>query len=145
MADAFSLAKIGLLLDLEAKCSAPLGVIFKRLAAKEFGANDVRETIRLGLIGGGMSPKAMTAVRHHVDMNEHGLLPSVLVAYAVLEAVMIGVPDDAVGKETPAGQAHRLYHDDGRLRRSEIIAIGAGLGWPQVSPTSRHSGKSSPL
>jgi hypothetical protein len=84
------------------------------------------------VIGGGMAPeKAMTAVKHHVDMNERGLLPSVLVAYAVLEAVMIGVLDDPVRKETPVGgQANRLYHDDGRLRRSEIIAIGAGLGWP---------------
>lgn len=54
-----------------------------------------------------MSPeKAMTAVRNHVDLNEHGLLPSVLVAYAVLEAVMIGVPEDPVGKAMPAEAKH---------------------------------------
>lgn len=95
--DQFCLAKIGLLLDLEAKCNAPVGVIFGRLGSGNFGINDIRETIRLGLIGGGMSPdRAMTAVKSHVDGNP--LASSVLTAYCVLEAVMVGVPDDPVGK-----------------------------------------------
>ncbi|MBN8987417.1 MAG: gene transfer agent family protein [Rhizobiales bacterium] len=105
--DQFCLSKIGLLLDLEAKCNAPLGVIFGRLGTGTFGVNDVRETIRLGLMGGGMAPEqAMDAVKRHVDDNEHGLAPSVLVAYAVVEAVMIGVPEDPIeGKQKPAEAA----------------------------------------
>jgi hypothetical protein len=142
--DAFCLAKTGLLLDLEVKCGSPLGVIFKRLATKEFGVNDVRETIRLGLIGGGMTPeKAMTAVRHHVDMNEHGLLPSVLVAYAVLEAVIIGVPEDPVGKEMPAEAKHTgstTTTDASDAPRSSPSAP-ASDGHP-ASPMSKRSGKS---
>jgi hypothetical protein len=56
-----------------------------------------------------MKPEdAMKAVRNHVDENP--LTSSVLLAYAIIEAVMVGVPDDAVGKkdddagkEKPAG------------------------------------------
>lgn len=96
--DQFCLAKIGLLLDLEAKCSAPIGVIFNRLGSGNFSVNDIRETIRLGLMGGGRTPvEAMEIVKIHVDGNP--LASSVLTAYAILEAVMVGVPDDPVGKE----------------------------------------------
>jgi hypothetical protein len=42
-------------------------------------------------------------VRRHIDENEHGLAPSALVALAILQAVMFGVPDDPVGKGKPAG------------------------------------------
>ncbi|MBR0695946.1 gene transfer agent family protein [Bradyrhizobium lablabi] len=101
--DQFCLSKVGLILDLEAKCEAAIAVIFKRIANKDFYLNDLRETIRLGLIGGGMTPKeAIAAVNLHVDENPHGLAPSALVAYAVLEAVLVGVPDDPVGKAKPA-------------------------------------------
>lgn len=96
--DQFCLAKIGLLLDLEAKCNAPIGVIFGRLGSGNFSVNDIRETIRLGLIGGGRTPiQAMEIVKIHVDGNPLAL--SVLTAYAIIEAVMVGVPDDPVGKK----------------------------------------------
>lgn len=96
--DAFCLAKVGLILDLEAKCEAGIATVMTRLGSGTWRLNDVREPIRLGLIGGGMSPAdAMKAVRNHVD--ETPLTSSVLVAYAVLEAVMVGVSDDPVGKK----------------------------------------------
>ncbi|WP_315833895.1 gene transfer agent family protein [Bradyrhizobium prioriisuperbiae] len=99
--DTFCLAKVGLILDLEDKCKAGIAVIMARIEAGAWGLSDIRETIRLGLIGGGMSPaKAAEAVKNHVDQNP--LAHSVLVAYSVLQAVMIGVPDDPVGKEMPA-------------------------------------------
>lgn len=101
--DQFCLSKVGLILDLESKCSAGIATILRRLAEKEFFLSDVRETIRLGLIGGGMPPdKAMTAVKHHVDLNENGLAPSVFLAYAIIEAVLVGVPEDPLGKAAPA-------------------------------------------
>jgi hypothetical protein len=97
--DQFCLAKVGLILDLEEKCKAPFAVIMARLESGAWGLNDVRETIRLGLIGGGMNPeKAMAAVKNHVDENPKGLAHSVLVAYEVVRAVMFGIPDDPVGK-----------------------------------------------
>lgn len=96
--DQFCLGKVGLILDLEGKCGAGIAAVMTRLGSGSWGLNDVREPIRLGLIGGGMSPeKAMAAVRAHVDENP--LTSSVLLAYAVIEAVMVGVPDDPVGKK----------------------------------------------
>lgn len=103
--DQFCLAKVGLILDLEAKCEAGIATVMTRLGSGTWRLNDVREPIRLGLIGGGMAPDAaMKAVRNHVDENP--LTSSVLLAYAVIEAVMVGVPDDPVGKkpdDPPAG------------------------------------------
>lgn len=97
--DQFCLSKVGLILDLEEKCKAGLAAIIARIAASQWGLNDIRETIRLGLIGAGMAPdKAMSAVRNHVDDNPSGLAPSAIIAYKILEAVLVGVPDDTVGK-----------------------------------------------
>lgn len=99
--DQFCLAKVGLILDLEAKCDAGIAAIMTRLGSGSWRLSDVREPIRLGLIGGGMSAdKAMQAVRNHVDDNP--LTSSVLLAYSIIEAVMVGVLDDPVGK--PSGE-----------------------------------------
>lgn len=102
--DVFCLSKVGLILDLEDKCHAGIGVIFARLENGAYGLNDVRETIRLGLIGGGATPeRAMSAVKNHVDENP--LAHSVLVASAVVRAVLFGFPeDDPVGKEKPEAE-----------------------------------------
>lgn len=97
--DVFCLAKVGLILDLEEKCKAGIGVIAARLENGAYGIQDVRETIRLGLIGGGATPeRAMAAVKSHVDENPLG--HSVLVAYEIVRATIFGVPqDDPVGRD----------------------------------------------
>lgn len=102
--DVFCLAKVGLILDLEQKCGAGIATIMTRLTTGNWALNDIRETVRLGLIGGGSTPeRAMQAVRNHVDENP--LTASVLLAYSIIEAVMVGVPDDPVGKkETDEGK-----------------------------------------
>lgn len=101
--DQFCLAKVGLILDLEAKCEAGIATVMTRLGSGTWRLNDVREPIRLGLIGGGMAPdKAMQAVRNHVDDNP--LTSSCLLAYAIIEAVMVGVPGDPVGKKPDEDQ-----------------------------------------
>lgn len=99
--DIFNIQKIGLILDLEEKCGAGFPVVMARLEGGTWRLNDVRETIRLGLIGGGMDPKkALEAVQRHVDLNANGLAPSALVAYEVVRAAMFGAPkDDPVGEE----------------------------------------------
>jgi hypothetical protein len=38
-------------------------------------------------------------VKIHVEENPEGLAPSVILAYEVLKAVMVGVPRDPVGKK----------------------------------------------
>lgn len=99
--DQFCIAKIGELLALEDKCNAGIMTIMHRIQTEAWYVNDIRETIRLGLIGGGMSAeKAMIAVKLHVD--GHPLMQSVLLAHAILAAAIVGVPDDQVGKEQAA-------------------------------------------
>lgn len=102
--DVFCLSKVGLILDLEDKCKSGIGVIFARLENGVYGLNDVRETIRLGLIGGGSTPeRAMAAVKNHVDENP--LAHSVLVATTIVRAVLLGFPeDDPVGKTKPGAE-----------------------------------------
>lgn len=118
--DQFCLAKVGLILDLEAKCDAGIATVMTRLGSGTFRLNDVREPIRLGLIGGGMAPdKAMQAVRNHVDENP--LTSSVLLAYAIIEAVMVGVPDDPVGKKPEVGEGN----DQGKAEPAEAPETGS--------------------
>jgi len=103
--DQFCLGKVGLVFDLEEKCGAGIATIFWRIRNDHWKLNDIRETIRLGLIGGGMTPiDAMKVVNRHIDEPAHGLLPLVLVANAILSAVMEGVRDDPVGKKKEDGQ-----------------------------------------
>lgn len=99
--DVFCIAKVGLILDLEDKCKCGIATVMGRLEGGAWHLNDVRETIRLGLIGGGMAPdKAMAAVKRHVDETPLGV--HVLLAYEIVRAAIFGVPDDPVGKEPPA-------------------------------------------
>lgn len=111
--DDFCLAASGMQLALEDICGSGIFEVADRLRsvlraaeAGELGgrafARDVRETIRLGLIGGGKKPEeAEKIVKAHVD--GHPLVHSVIVAYRVLEAALMGVPDDPVGKDAAAG------------------------------------------
>lgn len=102
--DDFCLAKAGSIFALEDKCQCGIAEVLQRLHTRRWWLNDVRETIRLGLIGGGMdAEKAMRAVQIHVDGQP--LAKSVLIAQAVLAAVLVGVPDDDVGKKAAAEAA----------------------------------------
>ncbi|CAL8981543.1 hypothetical protein RHODGE_RHODGE_02832 [Rhodoplanes serenus] len=99
--DQFCLAQVKHILSLEDACGVGIAAVFGRLLAGTWCLHDVREPIRLGLIGGGMTPeRAMQVVKRHVDGSP--LAESVAVARAVIEAVLIGVPDDQPGKPAAA-------------------------------------------
>ncbi len=124
----FCIAAIGNMLALEEYCKAGFAVIYGRLASGNWYVNDVREPIRLGLIGGGMKPDdAMNIVKASVDGNPRGLAESVITAMAVLEAAIIGVPDDTVGKKSasdaqtqaPASSARTAASDAQPFSESE--------------------------
>lgn len=112
--DEFSIAPIKNVMLLEEKCGAGIYEIAGRLASvlqhaalKQLGgrayANDVRETIRLGLMGGGKLPEeANKIVADCVD--GWPLAHSTIVAYKILEAYLVGVPGDPLGKPE-AGEA----------------------------------------
>jgi len=77
--------------------------LFLLLLDKNAWAHDVREVIRLGLIGGGMKPdRALVLVKRHLEGNQPWFLCNEL-ARQVLQVAMFGPPDDQVGKDaTPA-------------------------------------------
>jgi hypothetical protein len=76
--------------------------LFRALLDGNAWPHDVREVIRLGLIGGGMKPeRALVLVKRHIEAAAYyDVLPA---ARIVLQYSMFGPPNDPVGKApTPA-------------------------------------------
>lgn len=89
---------------LEDVCGAGCSEIFARLETSRWGVRDIKETIRLGLLGGKTEGKiARRLVDDHVVDGR--IFESVLIARAVLAAAIFGRPDDPVGKTTVAKDA----------------------------------------
>lgn len=83
--------------------SGPLA-LFSRVRDEKWCVGDLRETIRLGLIGGGTEPgRALTLVRRYVDGRP--LIESTMPALAILAAAIWGVADDQPGKSQADGKA----------------------------------------
>lgn len=96
----FNVAKFEQAFELEEKCDAGLQEIFERVSHRKWRVNDLRETIRVGLIGAGMEPpKALRLVRRYVEGRPWA--ESVPVAQVILLAALVGVPgDNDLGKTT---------------------------------------------
>lgn len=87
------------IIELEQKCDAPFAVIFGRLTSGTFKLNDIRETIRLGLIGGGLaSSKALTLVENYIMP----LSESLPLARAIVAGVMFGFEASPLGEAEAA-------------------------------------------
>ncbi len=100
----FNVAKLKLIFELEEKCNAGIAEIFNRLTKGQWKFNDVRETLRLGLIGGGKPPdEAMRIINRYCD--ERPWAESVLPAQAIIMAAMVGVPGDEIGKKAETDRA----------------------------------------
>jgi hypothetical protein len=85
------------LLELQEKCDAGPAFILGRLIDGTWRIQDIRETIRLGLIGGGLEPiKALAVMKNYV--TERPLLENILPAQAILNAALVGVEDEPLGK-----------------------------------------------
>lgn len=97
----FNVAKLRCVLELEEKCNAGFAEIYQRLAGGKWFYNDIRETLRLGLIGGGELPdKAMALINRYCD--DVPFAENVLPAQAIIMAALVGVPDDNMEKKTQA-------------------------------------------
>jgi len=84
---------IGRLIELQEKCDAGPAFIMTRLQQGVWRVEDVRETIRLGLIGGGTKPTdALKLVERYVD--ERPMFESVVTAEAIISAALVGAPDE---------------------------------------------------
>ncbi|MDB5597377.1 MAG: hypothetical protein JWM36_4338 [Hyphomicrobiales bacterium] len=90
---------IGQLRELQDKCDAGPMQIYQRLMDSTWRVDDVRETLRLGLIGGGMKPMdALLLTRRYVDEQGHNLIENAKAAQNIVLAALVGVKDDPVGK-----------------------------------------------
>lgn len=94
--------RLGELQALQEKCDAGPEMVLQRIRLGVWQVNDLFETIRLGLIGGGMDRDA--ARRMVIDSFERTpLMEFKTPAIEVLAAALIGVPDDPAGGASPAG------------------------------------------
>lgn len=91
----------GELEKLQEACDAGPYVVLDRLLSGRWRVSDISETIRLGLIGGGMEPvKALKLVREYVQSRPP--LENLVLAQRVLGAAVVGVPEEEVGKKSEA-------------------------------------------
>jgi|SRR5215204_1880696 len=92
----FKLA-LGQLRELQDKREAGAIEILDRFRERKWRVDDVREVIRLGLIGGGMAPvDAFTLINRYVDNRP--IMESLPVAFTILATALLGPMDDQLGK-----------------------------------------------
>lgn len=88
--------------DLQDKTGVGPEALYRRVATGDWRIEDLRETIRLGLVGGGMDEvKAAKLMRSYFDDGPY--LKHKPMAIAILLAAMMGPPDDPI----PAGKTER--------------------------------------
>ena len=88
---------IGQLRALQGNCNAGPEAIFLRITTGTWLIDDLIETIRLGLIGGGMSNKEAGPLVVHL-FELHGALEFKPVAIEILTNALVGEEDDPVGE-----------------------------------------------
>ena len=94
--------RIGEMGELENLCGAGIGMIFQRLIAFQYKYVDVRETIRLGLIGGGMVPsQAASLVKRYVDAEDVPVTENAPLAIDILRVKFEGVTEATKGDDPP--------------------------------------------
>lgn len=87
----------GELIKLQEACDAGPYVIYRRLMMGGWKLQDISNTIRLGLIGGGMTPElALNFVRDYVEARPP--LESIPLAQGILGTALQGAPDEKPGE-----------------------------------------------
>jgi hypothetical protein len=87
--------------ELQEKCDAGPAFILGRLVDGSWRVDDILQTIRLGLIGGGLTPvTALPLVKLYVEQRP--LFESIPAAQAILSAALVGAPDEPLGKAPAA-------------------------------------------
>lgn len=94
----------GELIKLQEACDAGPYVIYRRLMMGGWKLEDISNTIRLGLIGGGMTPeKALNFVRDYVEARPP--LESIPLAQGILGTALQGAPDEKPGEQGGEAEA----------------------------------------
>lgn len=103
-------------------------VVLDRLVTGRWYNQDIREPIRLGLIGGGLKPvEALKLVRTYVEQRP--VVENLELATLVLQAALVGAPEEPVGDV--AGKDVEKIDDlpNGKLRFAKIYGAGAAMGF----------------
>jgi len=132
--------RIGELRKLEASRNSGSLQILDRLADGSWRVDDITETLRLALIGGGVPEQlAFGLVAKYVSPTNY--LGNVIAARQVLSNALFGDPDDAVGKALAEAVAAPTGEPDSRPTSEPVPQ------WDGRSPTSMnaHYGSSPPL
>ena len=110
--------RTGEYIDLQEACGASVGVIFQRLAASTFYAQDIKNVLTYGLVGGGMK---VSKAKRLVDeqMNARPLMVLAGLASDVFIQAMTGITPD----ETSAPVDVEQLIDKGALFHS-LIQVG---------------------
>ena len=96
--------RLGQMRELERACEVGIGAIYMRLATLQYRFDDVRNTIRFGLIGGGMSEaEAEAMMRFTVDGKP--LAPHVALAVSILRAMHEGIAPGKAEEESQGDPA----------------------------------------
>lgn len=96
----FDVGPLGIRLELEEKCSNTGLLGIHRRLQNDCRIMDYRETIRLGLIGGGMKPlDALRMVKRYVELRPSQ--ESVPLAMMILMAGLVGVEEAEEKKDDP--------------------------------------------
>jgi hypothetical protein len=118
----------GELIELQESRDAGPQFIFTRMLAGQWQMQDVREVVRLGLVGGGVAPAAaIKLVRAHVEQRpqdiggEDGLL---VLAVKILAAALHGVPEEPAGKagEDRSGSTTSQTEGSGSASSSAMLS-----------------------
>lgn len=89
---------IGELEELQEKTDCGPYTLLRRLLANDWKVDDVRQTIRLGLMGGGTEPiAAKKLVERYVDQRSDWL-NNAMIAQAIVSAALVGAPEEEPGK-----------------------------------------------
>ena len=92
--------RLGELHQLQEKTDAGPEFLLRKLQAGQWSASELREILRLGLVGGGLDhASAVKAVDR--ALGNVPLMEFKVAALAVLIAALYGPPDDEVGKNSP--------------------------------------------
>lgn len=141
---------IGELIKLQERTDAGPFELFKRLSLGTWRVADVREAVRLGLVGGGaiLTPSGAIddaeiarLVRDYVD--ERPLLQSVTAAVRILDAALNGAPDEQIPKSQAAEQGSRSSRMESSASPSSMVGGRNSTARPKKSEDSR-SGSSTP-
>lgn len=111
----FKLA-LGQIRELQEKTDCGPMELVNRMMRGTWRVDDIRETIRLGLIGGGLDPiKSLSLVGRYVDGRP--LAESVQVAQAVLSVLLFGVneEDNPLPKKDAPAETTSPSRTDGSL------------------------------